>query len=113
LTGAPGELLDAPNAGGPGVARAFLRTLGNPSPSGFASIEFGLPHASRVTLEIYDITGRVVRHLAERVFPAGTHTSRWDERDDAGRPVARGVYFLRLRGMDAPLVRAEKLTIVR
>ena len=112
LTGAPSDLLDVPHTGGPGVARGFLRTLGNPSPSGFASIEFGLPHASRVTLEIYDITGRVVRHLVERVFPAGTHTARWDERDDAGRPVARGVYFLRLRGRDDPLVRAEKLTIV-
>jgi hypothetical protein len=112
LTGAPIDLLDVPNASGPEVVRAFLRTRGNPSASGFASIEFGLPHASRVSLKIYDVSGRVVRTLAERVFPAGPHTVRWDERDDGGRPVARGVYFLRLHGLDDPLVRGEKLTIV-
>ena len=62
---------------------------------------------------IYDIGGRVVRHLAERAYPAGTHTARWDLRDDQGRAVARGVYFVRLRSVDDPLLRVEKLTIVR
>ena len=44
---------------------------------------------------IYDVTGRRVRQLADRVFPAGEHTLRWDGTDDAGQRIARGVYFVR------------------
>ena len=46
-------------------------------------------------MNIYDVAGRKVRNLADRVFPAGEHTLEWDGTDDAGGRVARGVYFVR------------------
>jgi flagellar hook assembly protein FlgD len=48
-----------------------------------------------VQVNIYDVAGRRVRLLADRVFPAGEQTLVWDGADDGGRKVARGVYFVR------------------
>jgi hypothetical protein len=44
---------------------------------------------------IYDLTGRLVRRLAERMVPAGVQSAAWDGRDENGRTVAGGVYFIR------------------
>lgn len=69
-----------------------------PSPSrGPVTFDFALPAAGRVTLDVFDVTGRRVRRLldpGERA--AGTHRARWDGRDDAGRRAAPGVYLARL-----------------
>jgi hypothetical protein len=49
-----------------------------------------------VDLVVYDVTGRVVRVLADGPHTAGDHEARWDGRDDRGRACASGVYFYRL-----------------
>jgi len=51
-----------------------------------------------VTIGLYDVGGRLVRTLAERAFPAGAQRLAWDGTDDAGRRLARGVYFARTAG---------------
>jgi flagellar hook assembly protein FlgD len=48
-----------------------------------------------VQVAVYDVAGRKVRTLADRVFSPGEHTLTWDGTDDDGRGVARGVYFVR------------------
>jgi flagellar hook assembly protein FlgD len=45
---------------------------------------------------VLDVSGRRVRILVDELRPAGRHRARWDGRDHDGRPVADGVYFLRL-----------------
>lgn len=70
-----------------------------PSPNPFrraTTLELALPRAGRVRLDVFDISGRRVATLADAAFPAGRHAIVWDGRDTAGRPVATGVYFLRL-----------------
>jgi hypothetical protein len=47
-------------------------------------------------LQVVDITGRAVRALVDRSLEDGHYTVTWDARDDAGRFVANGVYFVRL-----------------
>jgi hypothetical protein len=49
------------------------------------------------TIEIIDITGRVVRTLLTDLVDAGLQTTEWDGRDDAGTLVASGSYVLRIR----------------
>jgi hypothetical protein len=46
---------------------------------------------------LYDVFGRRVRDLAGGTFGGSQQIIRWDGRDASGRPVAGGVYFLRLR----------------
>ena len=44
---------------------------------------------------VYDVTGRLVRVLADQSFPAGEVSLTWDGRDERGSSVASGVYFVR------------------
>jgi hypothetical protein len=46
---------------------------------------------------VYDVLGRRVRELARGTFEGRQQVIRWDGRDDSGRVVANGAYFLRLR----------------
>ena len=64
--------------------------------SGSASIRFGVSGSDRVKVKLYDVTGRQIRTLADRAFPAGEHSLTWDGSDDSGSQVARGVYFARI-----------------
>ncbi|MBM4117031.1 hypothetical protein FJ251_04695 [bacterium] len=80
----------------------------NPS----TSIRFGLPAAGSVTLEIFDVAGRRVTALMERVaLPAGWHEAVWNGRDAAGEEAASGIYLLRLDTGEIELHR--KLTLLR
>ena len=47
-------------------------------------------------LHIYDVSGRLVRTLAETEMEPGSKEIAWDGRDNAGRGTASGVYFYRL-----------------
>ncbi|MGQ0720328.1 MAG: right-handed parallel beta-helix repeat-containing protein, partial [Candidatus Eiseniibacteriota bacterium] len=72
------------------------------APNPFASAgaaAFTLPAGSPVALTVYDVLGRRVRTLVKAALPAGTHRVAWSGRDEAGRPVAPGVYFLRLEAL--------------
>jgi flagellar hook assembly protein FlgD len=60
------------------------------------TIRFGLSRPGAVRLELFDLSGRRVRTLADAVMTSGEHAATWDGRDDHGQPAASGVYFLRL-----------------
>ena len=49
-----------------------------------------------VQLAVFDVRGRVVRQLAEGPHAAGRFVRTWDRTDDAGHPVAHGVYLMQL-----------------
>lgn len=60
------------------------------------TIQFTLPKDETVSLGIYDLSGRLVRHLVTNTrHSAGTFRVRWDGKDDVGSRVASGMYFAR------------------
>ncbi len=67
----------------------------NPS-SGRIGIEFSLTHEALVDLSIYSADGRRVRRLPMDVRLPGIQSVTWDGLDDRGRPVASGLYLVRL-----------------
>jgi flagellar hook assembly protein FlgD len=83
-----------------------------PNPlSSETTIEYGLPEATRVSLKVYNLLGQEVRTLVNEPKDAGIHTMTWDGRDDSGRRVPSGTYFLRLKvGQHAA---TRKLCVVR
>jgi len=69
-----------------------------PNPSaGPTTLRFDVPqHSGPVSVVIYNILGRRVRSLVSGPLERGRHERTWDGLDDAGHPVAAGVYFGRL-----------------
>jgi len=61
------------------------------------TIRFDLPKSGRVRLWVYNLLGQRVRVLREGVLSAGSHVVRWDGRDDSGRDLPTGIYFVELR----------------
>ena len=59
-------------------------------------IDFALPRASHISLRVYNSQGRLVRTVASGNFDAGTHTVRWDGRDERGAAVGSGAFFYRI-----------------
>jgi hypothetical protein len=63
------------------------------------TIKYELPVGTRVSLRVFDISGRLIAVLKNGVFEtAGRHEVVWRGRDQADRQVAAGVYFYRLEG---------------
>ena len=61
------------------------------------TIRFTLPRALPVTAEVWRVDGMRVRVLASgATLAAGEHALRWDGRNEAGQPVASGVYLVRV-----------------
>jgi hypothetical protein len=68
-----------------------------PNPfSSSTTIRYNLATQGRLTLEVFDVTGRSVSTLVDGVEDAGAHSATWSGRDRAGRELPAGVYFYRL-----------------
>jgi hypothetical protein len=93
ITGAANLTLDTPQAGR--AYTNFMKIGNSVMRQGTSVVRFSVAKAGRVQVSIYDVTGRRVRNLADRVFPAGESKLEWDGTDDSGGKVARGVYFVR------------------
>lgn len=63
-----------------------------------ASIAFTLDRAEHLTVQIYDVAGRLVATVADRRFEEGDHRLQWDGRTDTGAAAPSGAYLVRLRG---------------
>ena len=61
------------------------------------TIAFSLPVAGEIELAVYDVRGAQVAILASGFKAAGEYAVRWSGRNAAGRAVASGVYFYRLK----------------
>jgi subtilisin family serine protease len=60
------------------------------------AIRFDMPQSGRVSLHVFDVSGRLVATLNEGDLPSGSHTIEWDGRSSAGESMPVGMYFYRL-----------------
>ncbi len=95
----------------PSMPLALRQNHPNPfNPS--TTIEYYLPAACAVTLEIYDSSGKLVARLLDGETQArGTHSVEWRGTDGNGRAASSGVYFYRLRAGRETLSR--KMVLLR
>jgi flagellar hook assembly protein FlgD len=63
---------------------------------GAAALAYELPAPGVVSLAVFDVQGHRVRTLAAGTHAAGRHRVSWEGRDESGREVASGLYFVRL-----------------
>lgn len=77
-----------------------VRLLGNaPNPfSAATAIRYTLDEARPVTLVITNAGGRLIRRIGRSHETAGSFETVWDGRDDAGREMPPGVYYVDVEG---------------
>jgi hypothetical protein len=74
---------------------ALYQNTPNPfNPS--TTIGYRIPQRSRVTLEVFDIEGRLIASLVSSEQSAGAHRVVWNAMTRSGDRVASGVYYYRL-----------------
>ena len=94
----------------PPVLRPVMRARPNPfNPVTVLGCE--VPRAGPVELRIHDLRDRLVRTLLREHRTAGSFEVVWRGDDDAGRPVASGVYLATLTTVDGRVT--TKLALIR
>jgi len=88
--------------------------LANSRPNPFqrsTTIRYTLPARSYVRLVVYDLAGRKVKVLQDGVQAKGARETHWDGTGATGRPLGKGMYFLRLDAGEA--TRFSKIVLLR
>jgi len=100
---------DSETPGAPGRF-ALMQNYPNPfNPS--TTISFDIAVERRVTLNVYDVGGRLVRTLVSGTLAPRNYNVVWDGKNDGGSAVSSGVYFYRLQAGDFTSV--KKLVLLR
>lgn len=89
------------------VPRYYSLAQNYPNPfNASTAISFDLPREELVRLIVFDITGRIVATMADKVTEAGAHQVRWD----ASR-VPSGVYIYRLE--NGSFTQSRKMVVLK
>lgn len=75
------------------------------------TIRFDIPENSHVLLSIYNLLGQRVITLLQGNRPAGGYSLTWDGRDQQGRNVVSGIYFVSL--VSGNTVQTRKMFLLR
>lgn len=85
----------------PHLPRQFLLEQNYPNPFNPSTfVKFQMPHAARVTLQVFNTLGQRIKLLLEKDMPAGYHQVSWDGKDEQGKKAASGIYFYEMRAGD-------------
>ena len=87
------------------ATRLTLRLRRLSATSASTQIDFGLALDAHVRLEIYDVSGALVRTLVDEQRPAGPHRVTWNGRNGVDQSLPTGIYFCRLATADQELSR--------
>ncbi len=74
-------------------------------------ISYEVKTEQAVRLDIFDMSGQLVRHLVSETQSAGSYSKLWDGNDDHGGAVASGLYLYRLSAGEHQVSR--RMTLVR
>lgn len=69
------------------------------------AVRFSLAQREHVRIDIYDVAGKFVRNLVDGARPAGLQQVGWNGTDANDRPMASGVYFIRMSTADQHFAR--------
>lgn len=62
------------------------------------TVEVNLPSEGNMNIFVMTLDGNIIKRLSKGIVTAGTHYYYWDGKNNAGNPVARGLYFVRVSG---------------
>ena len=78
-------------------------------------IHFKLSEAAQVKINIFDLTGEMIRTILNERKSSGDHILTWDGLNDKGERVASGVYFykLEINSDDDQLQQTRKMLMLK
>ena len=76
------------------------------------NIQFTISELANIKLSIYDLNGRIVNTLINKIMSPGYHTISWNGKDSHGKPVSSGVYFSILENKDKSF-QSQKLVLLK
>ena len=77
-----------------------------------ATIRFNLAETGQVSLVIYDVSGRLIKTLANGVMDAGENTLVWNATDNSGNRVGGGIFWMQMSTHDG-YVSGKKMLVLR
>tara|TARA_B100000676_G_C18083841_1_gene853390 strand:+ start:1210 stop:4671 length:3462 start_codon:yes stop_codon:yes gene_type:complete len=60
------------------------------------TIEYELPYSANVVLDVYDVSGKLVKTLVNDIKNTGKHSIIWDGTNQYGNSVANGMYIYKI-----------------
>ena len=92
--------------------KTFIVAQNYPNPfNPSTTIKFILSGNANVSLQIFDVTGRLVRDFGRMQYTAGEHRMVWNGRDDSGTVFPSGLYYYRLETNGQKVV--KKMLLVK
>lgn len=68
-----------------------------PNPvSNSTTISFLIPDSKQVSIQVFNVEGRLIKTITNTHIQAGTHEFKWDAANEEGSKVAPGIYYLKL-----------------
>jgi DNA-binding transcriptional regulator YhcF (GntR family) len=91
----PGDSENVSSEKASGVPNIIAQSYPNPfNPE--TQIDYTLNTTGNVRIQIYNITGQLIRTFVMGYQPAGSYSVRWDGRNESGDQTASGVYLYRI-----------------
>ncbi|MDP8239324.1 MAG: choice-of-anchor D domain-containing protein [Candidatus Hatepunaea meridiana] len=88
-----------------GIPDEYSLSQNYPNPfNAVTRINYGLPEAAKVTINVFDVTGRLVTTLINNELKAGRYTAVWD-----GAGMTSGIYIVRMEAANFKSVRKVML----
>ena len=75
------------------------------------TFKYGVAVEGRVSIEVYDVRGRLVTTLLDEVVRPGSYEVIWDGNDSGGRRAASGVYLARFKAVDK--TQMQRMTLLK
>ncbi len=104
--------IDDPSNNLPVIATDYRLSDNYPNPFNPTTvIQYTVPKAGKVRIDIYNVLGEKVKTLVNGVMTPGTYSAIWNGTDDNGKRVTTGVYFYQLKAKNAVIT--KKMTFIK
>lgn len=81
------------------------------------TLKYALPERAQIKLQIFDITGRLVKTISNHEKTGGTHQTQWQGTNQQGEPVSSGMYFVRLSAASTngkkSFIQSQKIVLLK
>ncbi|MCC7429851.1 T9SS type A sorting domain-containing protein [bacterium] len=94
------------------VPKEFSLKQNYPNPfNPTTTISYDLKNETFVKLNVYDVKGKLVKILVNKVENASSHSVVWDGTDNSGKSVSNGIYFCKMEAND--FTQTQKMILLK